>query len=206
MIKHPENRFIMQPLFEYLEQFHPLSKEFISEYEKNCILIDITKNKFILSPIDNNNAIYFLLKGIVRGFVKEGKKDITTVFGFENEFIRAVHHPIQQSNYSPEYLQAVEDCKLIRISHQLINFLSTNYPEGNLISRKLLELHYHAASERSLLARIPTALGRYNKFKNSQRDIGRIPQRFLASYLGMRLETLSRMKNKNLSLEILNSA
>lgn len=186
----------MQPLFTYIEQFHPLSESLILHYQQNCELLKIRKNKFILSPLDANNAAFFLIKGVMRAFVREGKKDISTRFGFENEYIEAIRQQGNQSAYSIEYLQAIEDCQLIRIPYKFIDFLHQNCPESQIINRKLLETNYHAAAERSILARIATALGRYMRFQDNHSNMNRIPQRYLASYLVMRLETLSRMRSK----------
>jgi hypothetical protein len=196
MIIDFENHFFMKPFFNYLEKLHPLSNEFMMQFEINCQLITIKKHKHILSPIDSNNAMYFLIKGLVRGFVKDKKKDISTWFGFENQIIEAIRHPDQQSNHSVEYLQALEDCDLIRIPYSTTDFLHLNYPESHVIARKILEIQYYQAAERSIIARIPNALARYLKLESMAFDIDRIPQRYLASYLGMRLETLSRIKNR----------
>ena len=206
MTTDQKHRLFMQPFFEYLGQFHPLSKAFVNHHEQNCQLISIKKTKFILSPIDSNNAMYFIIKGLVRGFVREGKKDISTWFGFENQIIEAIRNPTESTNHSDEYLQAIEDCVLIRIPNRLSDIVYGNFPEANIIARKLLELSYYAASERSNLARIPTALGRYKKLELASMDMTRIPQRYLASYLGMRLETLSRIRNKVAHLPILKLA
>jgi CRP-like cAMP-binding protein len=187
----------MLPLFQYLEQFHPLSREFMEAHEKNCKLIRVKKYKYVLSPIDNNASLYFLVSGIVRGFIKEGKKDISTWFSFGNEIIGAIRHPIEYSNHSIEYLQALEEAVLICIPYSLIENAYITFPEANLIGRKLLALHYYAASERSILARIPNASDRYHKLENSKQDFDRIPKRYLASYLGVRLETLSRIRTKD---------
>lgn len=206
MINVTESQRYLQPLIKYLEQFHPLSKEFIQHYEKDCSMITIKKNKFVLSPFDTNNSMFFLLKGIVRGFIKEEKKDISTWFGFENQFIEAVRNPEQQSNYSVEYIQAIEDCEMIRIPYKLTNFLYTVYPEASIIARKLLAIQYYASTERSTLARIPTALGRYLRLERSGMDTSRIPQRYLASYLGIRFETLSRLRNRSFENKVLKTA
>jgi len=200
MIKDSENPLFIQPLFSFLEQFHPLSEGFMDYHLKTCRYIHIKKNKFILSPIDNNNSIYFLVKGLVRGFIKADQKDISTWFGIDNELITAIRNPNQNLKPSYEYVQALEDSELISIPYQNIDLLA-HFPETNLISRKLLEIHYHAAAERAILARIPTAMGRYLKFENTQLNTNRIPLRYLASYLGMRLETLSRIRTKSLSLQ-----
>ncbi|WP_316736046.1 Crp/Fnr family transcriptional regulator [Pedobacter aquatilis] len=199
MIKDSENPLFIQPLFNFLEQFHPLSESFIHYHMKTCRYIHIKKNKFILSPMENNNSVYFLVKGLVRGFIKEGPKDISTWFGFDNEMITAIRKPEQNTKPSYEYVQALEDSELIAIPYQNIDFLS-HLDETNLISRKLFELQYHAAAERAILARIPSAMGRYLKLENTQLNSNRIPLRYLASYLGMRLETLSRIRSKSLQL------
>jgi len=196
MIIDFENRLSMKPFFNYLEKFHPLSGEFMMHCEINSQFITVKKHKHILSPIDSNNAMYFLIKGVVRGFIKDRKKDISTWFGFENQIIEAIRHPDQQSNHSVEYLQALEDCHLIRIPYTTTDFLYSNYPESHVIARKILEIQCYHAAERSIMARIPNALGRYLKLENTAFDIDRIPQRYLASYLGMRLETLSRIRNR----------
>lgn len=196
MLAEMENYAFLTPLFKYLSQFHPLSEGFMEQHEKNCQLISVKKHKYILSPLDNNNSVYFLIKGLVRGFVKEDKKDISTWFGFEHELISAIRPAAKACNYSIEYLQALEDCQLIRIPITFMEKLCTEYTEGLHISKKILEINYYAASERAILARIPNAMERYKKMEILQPNLNRIPGRYLGSYLGIRLETLSRIRNK----------
>ena len=196
MLTGTDSRILMKPFFSYLEKLHPLSQDFIAHYEASCQVVSVKKHKHILSPIDANNAMYFLLHGVVRGFIKDRKKDISTWFGFENQIIEAIRHPNQQSNHSVEYLQALEHSYLVRIPYSVTDSFSSNYPEWNVIARKLLETQRYQAAERSNLARIPNALGRYLKLESTAFDLDRVPQRYLASYLGMRLETLSRIRNR----------
>jgi hypothetical protein len=196
----PLNSCNMLPLFDYLEQFHPLSNEFRADYEKNCTLIQVKKNKYIISPIDHNTSLYFLVIGLVRGFIKDGKKDISTWFSFGNEIIGALRHPDVQLPNSIEYLQALEHSQLIAIPYSLLEATHTKYAEANVISRKLLALRHHAASDRAILARIPNASKRYQKLEISNLAFDKIPKRYLASYLGMRLETLCRIGSKFLAI------
>lgn len=183
------------PLIKYFEKFHPLSKGFIADHILHCRQIQVKKNKFILSPIDHNASLYFVISGLVRGFIKDNDKDITTRFSFENETIGAIHHPDHTSQHSVEYLQALEDSILIIIPFALIDSVYSLYPEANVIGRKILALQYYAASERSILARITNAASRYKRFADTKSmAIERIPLRHLASYLGMRSETLSRIR------------
>lgn len=188
----------LNPLISFFKQYGTISSEFIHKLEEECSFVTVKKNKHILSPIDSNAALYFVTSGIVRGFIKEGRKDITTWFSFGNEIIGAIRHPHENPGHSVEYLHALEECELIRIPYTLIDFLYANFPETNLIGRKLLALQYHEASERSILSRIPTAAGRYDRLlKNMSVNLNQIPLRYLASFLGMRVETLSRIRTKS---------
>lgn len=196
---NPNNRSFVRPLIQYMEQYHKISAALAAQYEIQCTPVTVKKNKHIVSPIDHNASLYFVVSGIVRGFIKDSDKDITTWFCFGNNIVGAIRHPNQESNHSVEYLQALEDCELIRIPYSLIEYAYSNYEEANIVGRKLLALHYYAASERAILARIPNALRRYQKLEESKKiDMNKIPLRYLASYLGMRLETLSRIRSKEL--------
>lgn len=191
-----------QPLFTYLGQFHSLSPSFKHAYEKNASILRIKKNKYILSPVDKNACLYYLCAGTVRGFIKDGDKDITTWFSFGNEVIGAIRHPEGSYAHSHEYLQALEDCELICIPYAFIDQLYRDFPEAEQMGRKMLAIQYYKASERSILARIPNASDRYERLmKEQSRDFRNVPLKFLSSYLGIRMETLSRIRKKEIRLD-----
>jgi len=189
--------FLVNAVLNYFSQLSPVSSEFIQEIEKNVEPLLIKKNKHILSPIDNNNCVFFVVSGLVRGFIREGNKEITTWISAGNEFVGAIQHPGAPPKPSIEYIQALAKSELVAIPYLLIDELYSNYPETNIIWRKILQFQYHAASERSMLARIPSAERRYEKFMElNSVDASRVPLRCMATYLGMRLETLSRIRSK----------
>lgn len=189
--------FLVNAVLNYFSSLSPITQGFIQEIEKNVQPIQVKKNKYILSPIDNNDDVFFVVSGLVRGFIKDDGKEITTWISLETEFIGAIQHPDESIQPSIEYLQALENSELVPIPRALIDKLYSLYPETNVIGRKILALQYHAASERSILARIPSAERRYEKFLElNSFDVSKVPLRCIASYLGMRLETLSRIRSK----------
>ena len=61
----------------------------------------------------------------------------------------------------------------------------------------LLEEYYAASEERVYIARLPNAGARYEHFINSRPELlNRISLKYVASYLGITLETLSRLRAK----------
>lgn len=189
--------FLVNAVLNYFSSLSPITPGFIQEIEKNVQPIQVKKNKYILSPIDNNDDVFFVVNGLVRGFIKDDGKEITTWISLGTEFIGAIQHPDESVQPSIEYLQALENSELVPIPRALIDKLYAIHPETNVIGRKILALQYHAASERSILARIPSAERRYEKFLElNSFDVSKVPLRCIASYLGMRLETLSRIRSK----------
>ena len=66
----------------------------------------------------------------------------------------------------------------------------------NIVGRKLLEQYYSEAEERAYISRIPNAGKRYRHFLDTKASLAnRIPLKYIASYLGMTIETLSRIRS-----------
>ncbi|WP_316832690.1 Crp/Fnr family transcriptional regulator [Pedobacter aquatilis] len=192
-----EDQLAISVLISYLKSINTLSEGLISLYRQYCKVMRIRKNKYILSPVDNNQYLYFIVHGTARGFIKDEGIEITTCFAFENEMMAAMREPQEHINYSPEYLHALENCLIVCIPYALIEENSTDFPELNFISRQLLALQSFYAAQRSILARIPKAADRYKKVLLDERfKLSPIPLRYLASYLSIRLETLSRIRRK----------
>lgn len=69
------------------------------------------------------------------------------------------------------------------------------YPETNTVARRLWEHNYRGAEERAYLGRITSAERKYKKFIESQPNLmSRVPLKYIASYLGMTVETLCRTR------------
>lgn len=183
--------------FVFLDNLHPLPSAAKWAYTKQVKLSAVKKNKFILSPIEPNQYLYFLVKGTARGFVRNGNRDITTWFAFENELMGVAQNPSPTAVYSSEYIQAIEDCVLVSIPYQFQEALCVKYDEVATMFRKILSLQIYRAGRTAHLARIPKAIDRYRYLlKEEREEFSNLPLRFLSSYLGMRIETLSRIRNK----------
>jgi len=184
------------PFTDLLNQIYPLPWEAISYINQHIAPVSLKKGKFLISPFHENDSLYFIVKGVVRGYIKEEGKEITTWINEENEIVGSIRN-LGLKLATEEYLQVLEDSILIEIPKNLIEFLYERYPEANIIGRILLEDNYRGAEERAYLCRIPSAEKRYDRFLETQPGLlNRIPLKYIASYLSITLETLSRVRAK----------
>ncbi|GAA3950895.1 Crp/Fnr family transcriptional regulator [Pedobacter ginsengiterrae] len=184
------------PLISIFKQFHPLNREIERLINEQTFPVSFKKNKFLVSPVDRNNYLFLIVKGVVRSYIKDDKTEITTWMAKENEVVGTIRN-LWLEGGSEEYLQAIEDVDLIAIPHTLSDYLYDNFPEANIVGRKMMELYYRTAEERAYLCRISSAEKRYKRFLISFPGlVNRVSLKYIASFLAIRLETLSRIRAK----------
>jgi len=184
------------PFIPIFKKFHPLNKDIEQRINQHTFPVSYKKNKFIISPVDRNKYLFLIVKGVVRGVVKDGNTEITTWIAKENEIVGTIRN-LWLDGDSEEHLQSLEDVDLIAIPHVLTAYLYKNFPEANIVGRKIMELYYRSAEERAYLCRISSAEKRYKRFLVSFPDlINRVSLKYIASFLAIRLETLSRIRAK----------
>jgi len=186
------------PLLKYLNGLQPLRKEIIDRAKIEIFKISVRKNDLLpcVNDIDGD-CLFFIVKGLVRGFIVDEGKDITAWLTDENHLIGSIRNPgMLKATYEEQY-QALEDSELLILPYRFIDEMYAQFPETNILARKLLAIYYHLSQERAILSRIPSAEARYRQFKIGHPTMKfRVPLKFLASYLGMRIETLSRIRKK----------
>jgi CRP-like cAMP-binding protein len=183
-------------LLAALNHFHPLTPEMERFFINHVTPCSFKKDKLILKAGGMCNFIYFIKKGAVRGFIREGKKDITTWITVEGELVTSIYS-LDVKTPATENMQAIEDCDLLALSYADLHNLYTLFPEFNVVTRKLLQHYYRDAEGRAYIARLTNAENKYRHFLlKSSHLANRIALTYIASYLGMTLETLSRVRKK----------
>jgi CRP-like cAMP-binding protein len=172
-------------------------KNFLQKHSYSCFF---QKGKLLLKAGDICEDIYFIKKGVVRGFINEGAKDITTWITADNELVTSITS-LDSKEPSSENMQAIEDCDMLALSFNDLQNLYTQFPEFNVVTRKLLQKYYQDAEGRAFIARLTNAENKYQLFLTRYGHLSnRVPLKYIASFLGMTLETLSRVR-KRLSLK-----
>ncbi len=178
----------------YLSSIIPVSSEL--EMELNLITkqLSIVKNQAIVESGNRCHDLFFVEKGLLRGYYFHEGKEITNWFGLEGEFSTCFYSFIA-CKPSFETMQVIEDCKLTQLSHAALQNLYVKFPETERLGRIITENYYVKLEERLLSLQFKTAKERYLHFiKTKPSLLQRTSLGQIASYLGITQETLSRIR------------
>lgn len=186
----------MKQLFEHLKFFYHLSNESQEALENAFKNIVLSKNEFLVTEGKICRHMYFLQQGCLRGFYNLEGKEITHWFGFENDFVTSFHSFITQEP-AVENIQLMEGSVLWAISKDALTALFNEHHDIERLVRIVYEKYYIRLEERYVNAQFKTAAERYETLlRERPHIIERAPLGYIASYLGISQETLSRIRSK----------
>jgi len=145
------------------------------------------------------NKVGFILKGSVRYFhIKDGE-DITGYFSFENEFLSSYKSYLTGSP-SHVYVQALEDSLLVTFTKKDMDEMLSDPMLAYKMERfgRLIAEQYLCCYEDRVAAFITqTPEERYLELLSNGREIlQRMPQHYIANYLGITPVSLSRIRKR----------
>ncbi len=164
------------------------SKLHRKSFPKKTIITDIGQTE---------NHISFIEEGIVRLLISNKEdEDITFGFSFENEFISAYDSFLTQTP-SLYQLQTLAKTTLVSISYSDLQKVYQQTKIGNLIGRLVSERLYILKSKRANSLLNDSAEQRYlNLFTERPNLIKEIPLKYIASYIGVTPQSLSRIRKQ----------
>ncbi len=185
----------MDKFLQSLNLIYPLSPDLHEHLLDKLKLVILPKKGFLLKEGRICKNIYFINKGLARCFYIKEDKEVSSWFMKEGDLIISVESYFKQQP-SYENIQAIEECELFSLSYEELHVIYHNFPEFNFIARVLTEKYYTLSEQRLFSLRMQRASERYALLMNHFPEIiQRVPSTFIASYLGITLETLSRIKH-----------
>src|SRR4051812_48195181 len=80
----------LEPLLNLFNALHPIGKRVDIYLQKNIYCCAVKKGDFLVKAGEVCDSIYFIRKGVLRGFITEDDKDITTWLTIENEVVATI--------------------------------------------------------------------------------------------------------------------
>ena len=185
-------------IIEFLSKYIDLTKEEIDIISKQNLIQSFKKGTILLSEGEIASECYFILQGCIFSYyLIEGEVKVTE-FYTEKQPITPVSYTTKKP--SEYYLECLEDC-----------IISIGTPESSAeLMRKVPRLA--AMGNTFLEEQIANKQMKYDDFiklspeeryqnlqKNSPDLLNRIPQYLIASYLGIKPESLSRIRKRILN-------
>lgn len=186
----------MNRIREYISQLVELEEEEWNLFASKLRKESIPKNTCLLHIGEIEKYLSFVQEGIVRMYIPQDENDLTFGFVFENEFVTAYDSLISQrpSQYQVETLT---DSILWKISFDDLQEVYAQTKSGNIIGRRMAETRYLIKSKRELDLLSKSAEQRYIELFTSRPELFKlIPLKYIASYIGVTPQGLSRIRKR----------
>lgn len=167
--------------------------EVLSYFEKRSI----KRKEFILRAGDVCRGRGYVNKGCFRRYTtNDHGKEVTIDFGFEDWWI-GDRESIRKHESSIYFLQAMEDCEVFWIDQETYERLCQDVPKFHVTQVKKMESSHFATQKRLTLYQSASQEEKYLALLQQYPQLfQRIPLHYIASYLGMEPESLSRLRKR----------
>jgi len=180
----------------YFEKIVTLSENDWGIFSSKLIKRDFSKNAVILKIGQKENYLSFIEKGIVRLCVPKDFDDITFGFGFAGNFISAYQYFLTQEP-STYQVEAISESVLWSVSYSDLQDIYATTAIGNTIGRLASEGLFITKSNREISLLTQSAEERYlSLIENDANLLQLIPLKYLASYIGITPQALSRIRKR----------
>ena len=187
-------------LIENILKVGKLNAEEIKDCENYFEPISFNRNTVVEEQNNIPKYFYFISSGFMRLFYYDDNGDEhTTYLTSPNNFITSFLSFIHQIK-SPENIECITDCTLLRITNGDLKKLIDNSESFKKFSLVIFEKVLFSTSNRANDLATLNAEQRYKKLLETQPLLlQNVPIQYIASYLGMKPESLSRIRKQIIS-------
>lgn len=186
----------MNEIRKFIENITPINDSDWQFFSSKLQEVKLKKHSILLDFGEIENHLSFITKGIVRLYVPREESDLTFGFLFENEFVTGYDSFLTQipSEYQ---IETLTETILWKISHVDLQEVYERTNSGNIIGRKMAENMFLIKSKRELSLLSKTAEERYlDLFSDRPKLFQQIPLKYIASYIGVTPQALSRIRRR----------
>ncbi|MBX2951894.1 MAG: Crp/Fnr family transcriptional regulator [Leadbetterella sp.] len=181
----------------YLTSNIGTDKAVLEQLLSHCSIREFKKGEFLLSQGEKCRYSFFVERGLLRQFSIDDKgKEHIIQFAPENWFM-SDRESVYFDRPSSYFMQALEDTVTFLLDENLFLELSKSDTAFLEFNNRLLHNHIRHLQRRITQLQSATAEERYLDFIRMYPDLLlRVPQIFVASYLGITPESLSRVRKE----------
>ena len=192
-----ENSFAYSLLRKQIENFIALNDADWNQLVPHLKIRKLKKHELFAEVGLIANEVGFVLQGMLRHYYIKDGDEKTTYFYFENHFVTSYISCITQQA-SLLSIEALSDCELIVFPYQAMKQLFEKNMTWQTFGRRIAEYLAIGLEDRMVGLLMLSAEERYLELikGNKKKIIERIPQHYIANYLGITPVSMSRIRNR----------
>lgn len=186
----------MTNIIDKINALYPVSDDTIRLLEENLTLSHFPKKYQLIKADCFCKSAYFIEKGMTRSFWLVNGEEITTSFSSEGGIVFSMDE-LYYNKVSEEFVETLEEVVAYRISlADLLRLFQTNIELANW-GRIIHQNEYRRLHRSHKECLTLSAKERYEEFKQQFPEVcQRVQLGYIASYLGITLSTLSRLRGR----------
>jgi len=181
---------------KFLSGFNRFSPEEIELIIQNTCVEQVRKGELIIQEGKIAKKCYFVVHGCLRQYQTKESDEKTRRFYVEGDPV-VLYSSYLHSAPSEYSVQCLEDCTLISGTREAEQKMHAVYPALEYLTHTIMMDDYRKAEEYITLLNSFNAEQRYSVLSDTRPDLfNRIPLLYIASYLGVTPESLSRIRKR----------
>jgi CRP/FNR family transcriptional regulator, anaerobic regulatory protein len=186
-------------IIQSIKSLVPLNKMEEEAFANILEMKQFKKKDFLLKEGQTCNKVSFINSGCMRLFYNVEGIENTVQFFFANSWYTD-YASFLTGQPTAENLQALETCEVVQFKKEDLYKLFNQYPIFDRVGRVMAENAFLSLSRLNQMLTNEAPEERYlNLFKNRPEIVEKIPQHYIASYLGIKPESLSRIRKRILA-------
>ena len=158
-------------------------------------ILNLDKKHILIKENQRHDFAYFVIKGAVRSYYLKDGVEVNTWFALENDMVGSLHN--FKDNPSRETIELIENSTLISINlKQVKPLMFSNIQIANFINA-IIEDYALFLEDKIYFSQMMSSSDKYLILLEKEPQLfQRIPLTYIASFLGISRETLSRLRAK----------
>ncbi|RAW02903.1 Crp/Fnr family transcriptional regulator [Pseudochryseolinea flava] len=187
-----------QNIHRYIARFVQLTSEELSVVDQCLERRVIPKKTMLLRAGDICDFEGYINQGCIREyFIDKKGVELTMEFAVEDWWVSDITSFETQSP-SNMFIETLEDCEMLLLSRKSKEELLRRVPKLERMFRLMIQRHLTVVQTRLFKTMSDTAMDKYIAFTKRYPTISqRVPQHYIASYLGISPEFLSRLRKRH---------
>ena len=183
---------------ESISRYVTFSKEELEIFNSLLEYRKVPKKTTMLHEGEMCNFEAFVVKGCVRKYyIDPNGFEVILQFAIENAWVSDISFSIYEDKPSKIFIETMEDCEFLVFSPETKEELFERAPRFERAFRILLQRHLAVTQNRLFNTISKTAMDKYLEFLEQYPTLSqRVAQHYIASYLGISAEFLSKVRAK----------